>query len=309
MSNSIRKNSQLNSSKVESSDDSTLAATKGDNQSTPDVYDYINHLTFLQNWFSYLKKTRKGFSLRKLAKDRQLASGLLPMVLAGKRPLSLDALKKIMPALYLNPSEQNYLLEIHALNTSQTQEDRIAALEKMKRFAKYRSRNPDEAESFQYLSQWYYYTIRELSAAMDFSLDPLWIQSKLRNHVPLNEIKTAIDFLIKHRYIEKTEDGTIKPPQKTISCQGEIYKVALTQYHRQLFNLAEKSIDNAESNERYLLGHTFAIPSAQYEQVKQLIDEVRQKIVTIAENVAPKSIDSVYHIELALFPLTKKTEE
>lgn len=272
----------------------------------PDIFQFHDYVEFLNQWIAYLKQSKKGFSLRQIAKERQLATGYLPMILSRQRPLSHDAMKKILPSLALSKSEQQYFQLLHILGSTESQEERIETLGRMKKFRKYQYHNPQEAEVYEYLSRWHYYTIRELSLAKDFKLDAEWIQSRLRIHVPLNEIKEAIEFLTTNKYIETDNNGNSLSSQKHLKCEGGVYKIALSQYHKQLLHLAEKSIENTPSEERYLKGHTFAIPSEKYPEVQNLINEVIEKIQKITHTAAEQSKDSVYHMEMALFPLTNK---
>jgi uncharacterized protein (TIGR02147 family) len=227
------------------------------------------------------------------------------MILSGSRPLSVEGLRKLMPALNLTSSERRFMEAMHTLGTTTSQDERIESLRRMKKYSGYRKNNPQEAEVYEYLTQWYYYTIRELTGEKDFKLEAEWIQNRLRVHVPLHEIKEAIEFLVKNKYIEVDSDDKVQPPLKHLNCQGGVYKVALTQYHKQIFQLAEKSIENADPSERYILGHTFSISMEKYETARALIDEVIQKIQTLSQGDENMPKEAVYHMEMALFPLTK----
>jgi uncharacterized protein (TIGR02147 family) len=271
----------------------------------PNIFCYHQYVEFLKDWFSFQKKTKKGFSLRKIAQECEIAIGYLPMVLSKQRPLSVETLKKLMPVLQLSKNELQFLESMHSLGISASQEERVQSLDRMKRHQNYRKNNPNEAETFEYLTRWYYFAIRELSADPEFKLDAEWIQERLRIHIPLKEIKDAIEFLVKNKYIEVSVDGKVVPPQKHINCSGGVYRIALGQQHKQLLRLAEKSIDNADSSERQLVGHTFAIPASDYDEVQKIISEALEKLRAITKSSEGKSRDAVYHMEMALFPLTK----
>lgn len=270
----------------------------------PNVFHYHDYVLFLNDWLEFQKQTQKGFSLRKLAASRSISIGYLPMILSGKRPLSIESLHKLLPALKLTKTEQQFFECIHSLATTASQNERMECLHQMKRYSAYREHYPNESEVYRYLTKWYYYTIRELAADPEFKLDAEWVQGRLREHVPLAEVKEALHFLVENKYIIKSPDGLITPPEKHLACEGDIYKVALTEYHRQLLELSEKSITNAMSSERNLIGHTFAISEKKYEKICELMKEVVLKIQTLTDEPDTAPRDSVYHIEMALFPLT-----
>lgn len=270
----------------------------------PDIFGFHDYREYLKAWLSHAKASRRVFSLRALSKQAQLASGYLPMVLSGARPLSPKALRKLLPCLELGKTERAYLETLVQLGTSDSQELRVDALDRMKRFRSYRELNPRELEVYQYLTRWYYVAIREMTAMPGFRADPTWIQARLRARIPVSEIQAALEFLSKNGFIEILPDGSARPPEKDLSCLGGVYRVALSQYHREIFNLAAQSIENTPSSERLIVGHSFAIDSAQFDRAREIINEALSKIQALKKAQEPG--ESVYHVELALFPLTAR---
>ncbi len=275
----------------------------------PNVFHYHDYVQFLKDWLEYQKQNHKGFSLRKLSASCRLSIGYLPMILSNQRPLSLEALNKLAPALKLTKSEMQFFKSIHLLGTTASQNQRLECLNQMKRCGEYRSFYPNESEIHRYLTKWYYFTIREMAADPEFQLDALWAQGRLREHVPLAEIKEALTFLVDNKYIIKNEFGHVVPPEKHLTCEGGIYKVALSEYHRQLLVFAEKSIENATSSERHLIGHTFAVSEKKFDQIRLLMKDVITQIQSITDEPDSDTKDSVYHIEMALFPLTRSKDK
>ena len=120
--------------------------------------------------------------------------------------------------------------------------------------------------------------------------------------VPLKEIKDAIDFLVKNGFLELDPSGAVRPPEKYIECRGSVFRVALTKFHRDIFELAAKSIENTPNTERDIQGHTFAISTENYVKAQAILDEAVRQVRELGEN--ERNADCVYHMEVALFPLT-----
>lgn len=274
--------------------------------SKPDIFRYHDYRQFLADWIEHQRHTIKGFSLRKFAQELGMASGYLPMVLSGERPLSMRAMAKLLPLLDLSKREKEFFETIHTLGTTDLQKERVAALRKMKSFKAYREKNPRENEAYEYLTHWYYPAIRELAADPAFRVDAAWIQKRLRFHVPLNEIREALEFLMGNGYIEIKADGSISPPEKSLDCIGGIYRVTLTDFHQQMLKLAQQSIEKTPSTERQILGHTFSIPSSKYRAAQAILDEALCKVQNLARETCAEATECVYHLELALFPLTQE---
>jgi uncharacterized protein (TIGR02147 family) len=259
---------------------------------------------FLRDWLAFRKASQPGFSYRLLAKQAGLASGYLPMVLGGKRPLSGTAQAKLLPFLKLSRSEQSFFENMVTLGTSDSHEARINALERMRRFPKFQKENKDDAESYQYLTHWFYVVIREMANLPDFKADPDWIQSRLEAVVPLGEIKIALEFLIQNKYLVISENQQVKPPEKAIQCSGGVYRVALAQFHREIFGLASRAIEAIPSEEREIQGHTVGLTEEGFQEAKMIVQEALEKLRKLGQ--AEKGSQTVYHLEVALFPMTKK---
>lgn len=269
----------------------------------PEIFSYHEYQVFLKDWLAY-RKVSQSTSLRDLAKQAGLASGYLPMVLSGKRPLSSAALAKIMPYLGLNLQERTFLTQLVILGTSDSQDLRVAALEKMKRSGQFQKLNPGDAEAYDYLSHWYYVAIREMATLREFREDAIWIQERLRFTVTLKEVKEALSFLLEKGFLERGTDKRIRPPEKELDCRGGIYRLALGKFHKEALDLAAKSIDKVPSVERHLAFHTCALSPSSFAKAKEIAEEAIQKIRALGQNEA--SGDAVYHMEVALFPLTQK---
>lgn len=273
----------------------------------PDIFTYHDHLALLRDWVAYLKASQSKFSLRSLAKQAGIASGYLPMVLKGSRPLSAAALAKLIPHLSLNASEQSFLDCLLVLGTSDSHEARMSALERMRRFSQFRQQNLQETAAYQYLTHWYYVAIREMATVPGFRDDPQWIQEQLRFQVPLKDIKDTLEFLFKNKFLEKNAEGRVQAPSEPLNCQGGIYRVALSHFHREIMRLAGESIDKVPSQERNILGHTVAMSAENFEKAREIAEAALKKIAALQESAASGSEnDCVYHFEVALFPLTSK---
>jgi uncharacterized protein (TIGR02147 family) len=274
----------------------------------PNVFAFYDYREFMKVWFEYLRQTKPGFSFKQIALETQIAVSYLPMVMSGKRELSLKIWMKIQPLLFLSQSEANYLENLVRLKNSDSQEARLLVFDQMKRSHGFQRKNPEDVELLEYMSRWYYIAIREMAALPDFELSPRRIQETLNFRVSLKEISVAVDFLFRAGYLQLAEGGTIAPPKENLRCSGEAFRAALTKYHREMFSLAARSIDVTPSDDRNLLGYSFPIHKSQFQKAKEILDKALVEIKNLeSKNEAPPNM--VYHVEFALFPLTKNSTE
>jgi uncharacterized protein (TIGR02147 family) len=185
---------------------------------------------------------------------------------------------------------------------------KLAALDKMSKSSSYQKRNPNEAEFFEYMRHWHYVAIREMSTLEGFKLNPEWIQGRLRYWVPVSEIKSAIEFLTRNGYIQITQTGVVVPPKETLVCQGEMYETALSQFHKQMFSLAADSIEATPPPERNLVGFTLAIDSKRFDQAQKILNRAAEEIEDLERQAGGEARDTVYQVQLAVFPITKRSE-
>jgi uncharacterized protein (TIGR02147 family) len=281
------------------------AAGKPGKPERPEVYRYHDYREFLRDWIAFRKQSERGFSARKLSVRAGLAVGFLPMVLGGKYALTPRALQKLIPVLGLARAEQNYFENLVHLSTSETPEARLAALSQMKNFAGYRRKHPEETEAFGYWSRWFHPVIREMVYLPGFRPDPDWIQPRLKTKVTRAKIASALEFLIQNGYIQVGAEGALIPPKERLKCVGAVYKTVLTHFHQEMFKLAAESIESVPAAERNIVGHTLAIDSSKFEGIRKILDEAIEKVQEFAGS---PSSDSVYHLELAFFPLARRKE-
>lgn len=278
--------------------------------SKPNIQEYHDYLLFLKDWIQFLKEREKGFSLRKIAKEAGMASGYLPMCFSGKRRLSEKFYQKIKPHLKLPPKEERYLDLLRVIAESEDAKHRVQALTDLQKLKDYKEVNRSELEVHQYLSRWYYVAIRELINAPGFKENAEWIQGRLRGKVSQKEIEEALQFLDKFGFIKKDNDGQYKVAQKQLDCHEGVFKISLGEFHRQMLDLAKLSIEETPREERLLLGHTVAVSKSQYENIKMILKDSLKQIESCEKSKIDKKSETgdgenVYHIELALFPLTK----
>ncbi len=271
----------------------------------PDIFTFHHYRSFLIAWFEYLKKAH-SLSLRKLAQKSNLSCAYLPLFIAGKRKMSASALSSIVAHLKLNSQERRCLELMRTAAEGISLRSRIRALERIQRFLPYKQLNPAEARTFAYLTHWYFVAIHELAQAKDFRLDALWIQARLRERVPLNEITKALDFLSKEGFFEVAE-GKVRVIERDIQCAGEVLSLALRQFHYEIGKVAMNSLDDSPKEQHHILGHTLCLSLDKLKELETIIREALNKIELLGKQSSPAT--SVFHVNLLFAPLTRTTTE
>ena len=192
------------------------------------------------------------------------------------------------------------------LGTFESRESKLRALDRMRKYASYRRKNPVEADFFEYVGRWYHLAIREMARLPEFKADPEWIRPRLKVKVPTPVIRRALEFLLEHGYLQTGPDGTTTTSKETLKVESEVFKGAMIQFHKQMFGLATESMDNSTGAERNILGYTFALGPESYSRAKKIIDQALSDLVELEQSTADK--ETIYQVELALFPLTRRSD-
>lgn len=261
----------------------------------------------MSDWFSYSKSRQTDFSLRSLAKKAQLSCAYLPLVMAGARSLSANALEKLIPFLGLKTREAAYLNMLRQLSEGETQEARLSAFEQIKKIANYQLLNPKEIEAYQYLNDWCFVAIREMAAMEGFKAEAKWIHARLRGQVTLSQVKNALEFLIQNRFLTLHPDGRVTQKEKDIECVGGVYRLALGRFHSEMLRVSSDVMATSKADERAITGYTMAFSSEQFPEVRKILDEAVGRIEALGKN--GKHADTVYHTTLMAVPLTKPNKE
>lgn len=272
----------------------------------PDIFSYHDYKEFIKDCMEYVK-VEYGLSQRKVAETSSVSAALLSMILSGERTISEEVIDKLSYVFKLTTSEKNFLNHLRVLADSNSLEERKDAVKSMAGFKKYKGKNDDEVINYSYLSKWYNVAIRELTECKGFKNDPDWIFEQLQFKVSKKKIRESLKFLIDHGFLKINEAGELHQAEKNLVCNKEIYRLGLTEAHKQMFELATQSIKKIPREKRWLIGKALPISAEQFDQIVQILNEAFDRIDKI-ENVNPNN-DSVYQISIAAFPLALTTGE
>ena len=275
-------------------------------ENRPQIEKYHDYFIFLKDWLKYMKIHESNFSLRNLSRKANVAVGYLPMVLSGQRRLSESAFEKLIPHLNLTKREQKILNLLRTIGESENPEIRSEALTDLQKMKEYQLNNSSEIEVFKYLSRWENVAIREMLNLPDFQLSPAWIQERLNAKIGLTEIQNIIDFLKNHGFISLSPDGKTATAKKSLQCEDGVFRISLSDFHRQMLDKIEDSIENTPREQRSIMGHTRTLSSKEFAALKLKIADFINDLDT-AKNTTQDLDSEVYHITLAAVPLTSTT--
>lgn len=273
----------------------------------PDIYRYDDAIRFLEDWLSYRKKNESDFNLRAFSKSCGIALGAVSMMLSRKRVLSEKAFQKMSPHLGLGKEEIRFLDLLRIVGTSDIPKARLDAAEAMMGFKKYRNLNSKDSRTFEYLTKWYFVTIYEMFSLQNFQFNVDWIRKTIRYKLSADEVQKALDFLVDHKFVVKSTDGSWSQSVQHLDCTEGIYKISLCEFHKQMLDLAEDALHSVPREDRLFMGQTMAVSGKNVEEIKRIIRRAIDEINAVNLDVPDR--EEVFHVEIAAFPLLKKLEK
>ena len=273
----------------------------------PRDFDFHDYRLFLRAWLEYKKDVEPGFSLRKLAKAIGVSASNLSMIVCGERKLKSAVLTHLQLHLGLSESEASYLECLKVLADSDSQPERLSAIKRMQNYGRYKVQHTDEVRFYKFLSQWFCVAIKEMTELKDLQLDVDWIQKRLLSKVSRNEIRQAIDFLTREKFIVPSKDGGFEAADPALKCEGSIFKSGLSSFHKKMFEKAIDSIDVTPASQRWVFGNTVAISKNQFSEIVEIMKEANERINKIVKR--KESNEVVYHTGFLAFPLTNEGDQ
>jgi uncharacterized protein (TIGR02147 family) len=270
------------------------------------IFEFYDYRLYMRTFYEERKRT-SAFSWRQFSKLAGFSSpNYMKVVCDGKSRLSKAGIEPVANAMGLIEHEKIYFQKLVELDNANNESSKAAVLQQIHEMSKeYKIRMLD-GDAFMYFESWLNPVVREI-AALNPGAKPLALSKLCIPETSATEIRRSIDFLLSAGLLKKISENHYKQTEKVISGSSEIMPLALRSMHRQMADLASKSIDTVPVSKRYFSGLTATLSQAEYDQIVKELENFRQRIVRIASGT--KNGQKVYRLNLQFFPLTKSKEE
>ncbi len=241
-------------------------------------------LGLLKTKLEEAKLRNPNWSLRAFAQKVGISSGALSEILAGKRPLSLKARKRMIERLQLSPREQLELLEdVSIVRKSNGDHHQLGT------------------DAFHLISDWWHFAILNLVKTVGFKPETAWIATRLG--IPQTVAKEAWLRLFRLGYLQKTSKGKVVRKISKFKTSEDVLDLSLRRSHMEDTKLVAKALLDVPIEEREVNSVTLAIPSKEMARAKDLIRKFQDDFCDLIEG---EPSDDVYRLTIAFFPLTAR---
>jgi len=202
-------------------------------------------------------------------------------------------------------SEEKFVMHLYTISESEKPQERIEAMTKIERFREYRSSQKAEASIFKYLHYWPHVIIREMTHLKGFENDSEWIRKMFTSKLSSQKVDGALSFLYNSGLLKEKSNGEVALEDPYINCDGEVLRLSLLDFHRQMLALSSEVLVKEESDKRFIEGFTFAIEESKLAEVEKIMMEALDKVEKL--EAKEKQGERVIHAYVGFTPLTKKS--
>lgn len=267
------------------------------------IYDYSDPVEFLHAYLRQAQQSNPAFSLRAWAKQMQLSNAaLLSMVMNRKRRLLPSLSSKIrdhfLRSAKFNKQEAQYFESLVLFANAKTEEEKFFYQDMLSSMRDDNSFSTLQLDQLRLISDWYHFTIVEMTKMKDFQNDPTWIQSKLGNDVSIAQVSEAIERLVRLGMLERQADGKLRKTKVKFTTPSDIPSSSIKKHHTQMIGKALKAIELQSVADRDITSHTIAIDKSKLPEAKKMIQNFRRRLGNF---LASTDSDTVYQLNIQLF--------
>jgi uncharacterized protein (TIGR02147 family) len=267
------------------------------------LFKYIDYRQFLEDFYIEKKRTTRSFSYRFFAQKAGFKSpNFLKQVIDGERNLTRRMIEQFIPALNLTKKEALFFKNLVLFNQAKSAVEKQEHYSVMLSMMDYVTEHQLSADHYNYFEKWYISVIRELICLYDFKDEYKLIADTVYPPIKVNEVKKAIQLLLRLKMIKKRSDGTYKQTASAVVSNDSMVAFARRSFNSEMLNIAKYANETIEKDERNISGTTMGISRSCYEVIIAEMAAFKERIKVIVNQDGKSS--RVYQLNLQLFPLS-----
>jgi uncharacterized protein (TIGR02147 family) len=270
------------------------------------IFQYNDYRAFLNDFFRAKKMERRSFSQRNFAKKTGFkAHNFCTLVMNGSRNLSASSIQKLIRGLGLRGKSATFFENLVNLNQATTPADKEYFYQRIKRVGKTAEFFQVDKEQYFFYEKWYYPVVRELMVLADWKNDYSQLARMVRPPIHPAEAQRAVELLLETNMVSKSADGRFHHNHEFVTSQS-VPALIKAKARRDVLLKGIETIDSIDPLQKYAAYSTVAMSTRLYGEVRAMLDEVREKILSmVAEDTA---LDEIYEVVFQVFPVSSMSK-
>ena len=271
------------------------------------VMEYQNFRLYVRDFYTE-RKIASGFTWRDFAKLAGYSSPVfLKLVCDDKANLSDVGIERVANAMGLTGADLQYFRALVNFNQEKDSAKKKELFKELRAIAKENEMALIGEDQYDYYESWINPVLRELAPQVP-DATPAQMADMLAFDTQAAEVKKALKLLRKVGLLNKDSEGRYEQSSKAITTGNiEVASLSVREMHRQMGELAVRSLDEVPVNERDVSGLTIGVSEDAYYRVTKEIEDFRRRVASIVMQDTDE--DRVYRLNVQLFPLTKKIKK
>ena len=271
------------------------------------VMEYQNFRIYVRDFYTERKRS-SGFTWRDFAKVAGYSSPVfLKLVCDDKANLSDVGIERVANAMGLTGADLQYFRALVNFNQEKDSAKKKELFKELRAIAKDNEMTLVGEDQYDYYESWINPVLRELVPQVP-DATPAQMADMLAFDTQAAEVKKALKLLQKVGLLNKDAEGRYEQSSKAITTGNiEVASLSVREMHRQMGELAVRSLDEAPVNERDISGLTLGVSEDAYYRITKEIEDFRRRVASIVMQDTVE--DRVYRLNVQLFPLTKKIKK
>jgi uncharacterized protein (TIGR02147 family) len=272
------------------------------------IFEYIDYRKYLADYYQEKKETTQYFSYRYFSLKTGINSpSFLKSVIDGKRNLTTNMSEKFAKTLGFKSREKTYFLNLVAFNQAKTLKEKQLCYTILRTISKRVKESPVKGDQYDFLSSWYVPVIRELICIRNFNDDFDLLAAAVEPAIDPYQAKSSVELLLRLKMVEKLKTGIYKQTSTAITIDESISSMAVRSFTGTMIDHSKSSLETISKEQRHISGITMGISRKSYAIITKEIEAFKDRLKIIVSQ--DNTVDSVYQINLALFPLSKIQEK
>ncbi|HMA63720.1 MAG TPA: TIGR02147 family protein [Chitinispirillaceae bacterium] len=271
------------------------------------IYDYLNYREYLEDFYQDKKSGNSHFSFQVFATQAGFQSkSFIKLVIDGKKNLTDESINQINRALKLTDKALTYFKYLVAFNQAKSITIQNMYFEKLQLCNSHTKARLLLQQQYDYFSQWYHSTIRELICTTDFKEDYEKLGKMLKPAISARKARDSVMLLLKLGLIKKNGD-LYEQTDSSVTTGDEVRSLAVQNFHLQNLMITRESISTCKSSGRDISTLIVSMSDEDFLKVKAEIQQFRKKLLDMIK--PDKKARRTYHVNFQLFPTSENIYE
>ena len=263
------------------------------------VMEYQNFRIYVRDFYTE-RKLASGFTWRDFAKLAGYSSPVfLKLVCDGKANLSEVGIERVANAMGLVGADLQYFRALVNFNQEKDSAKKKDFFKELRAIAKENEMTLVGEDQYDYYESWINPVLRELVPQVP-EATPAQMADMLAFDTQAAEVKKALKLLQKVGLLNMDANGKFEQSSKAITTGNiEVANLSVREMHRQMGELAVRSLDEVPMNERDISGLTLGVSEDAYYRITKEIEDFRRRVASIVMQDTVE--DRVYRLNVQLF--------